>query len=60
MGIIIFALSLATLQAGSAIVNQEGCLRNWCKDKVSRLEQEARDVIVNKVYVCGAKNNINS
>lgn len=58
MGLVVFGLTLAVIQAGSSCVNREGCLKKWCKDKANKLKGDSRDVIKRKIPICGERNMV--
>jgi len=53
-GIIILGLLIATIQAGTACINEKGCAKNWCPLK--SLKKDAKALISAKNEECGSRN----
>ena len=60
MTIVIFGIALGVIQAGSAMVNQHGCIKLWFKGKHRDLQNSALDIIRKKYSdgICDENNNI--
>ncbi len=55
MAFIIIALTLATIHAGMACTNGDGCAKRWCK--LDKLKDDAKALIEGKSGTCGPTRN---
>ena len=54
LAILIIALTLAAIQAGTACTNEKGCAKRWCP--VKELKSEGKRIIESNAGICEGRN----